>query len=102
MGGHGEPPARPDHPREGELIVSPNRRPVAKLGNRLSGTSPTNEEIKVGRAVADALAEELVKRISALGLPAERASGGRPPEGTLVIEGRFFVAQGWLTKDQAK
>jgi len=92
---------KPDRVLVYDFAVSPNdvslnRSPVARLGNRLSGKSPTEEEIKVGRAVANALAEELVKRISALGLPAQRASGVQPPaEGTLVIEGQFVsIAEG--------
>jgi hypothetical protein len=59
---------------------------------KLKGVPEATERKEVGRAVSDALADELVKKIQALGLPAERGDGplvddGRP---TLVIDGQFL------------
>ena len=55
------------------------------------GMSRTAEEIKVGHKVADAVAEELVKRIRSYGLMAERAFG--LPQGKakdLLIKGQLL------------
>ena len=55
-------------------------------------TPKTEEEIKVGRAVSDALAKNLVKELRKLGYPANRASGP-PPAGeakVLLIEGQIY------------
>ena len=55
------------------------------------GTSRTAEEIKLGHKVADAVAEELVKKISSYGLSAERAFG--LPQGknkVLMVKGQFL------------
>jgi hypothetical protein len=49
------------------------------------GTSRTAEEIKVGHKVADALAEELVKKIRTYGLMAERAFGLPSGKGNLLM-----------------
>src|SRR3990172_6922852 len=59
---------------------------------QLHGTTKPEEKDAVAGAVADTLAKELVKKIQALGLPAELAEGppsidGRP---TLVIDGQFL------------
>jgi hypothetical protein len=60
---------------------------------KLEGTTESAERREVGRAVADKLADHLVTKIQALGLPAERASGPAPRDGvpTLVIEGQFLA-----------
>ena len=50
------------------------------------GGSQTEEELKVGRSVADALSVELVKALKDLDLPIERASAAAVPGGTLAIE----------------
>jgi hypothetical protein len=50
-----------------------------------SKTSRTDQELAVGRQVADALANHLVTEIQALGLPASRASGP-PPAGGKVLQ----------------
>jgi hypothetical protein len=55
------------------------------------GTSRTAEEIKVGHKVADALANELVKKIRSYGLWADRSFGH--PSGTgrvLMVKGQFL------------
>jgi hypothetical protein len=47
--------------------------------------------LKIGREVAAAVSEEVVQRIRALGLPAERAPSIQPlTNGTLGIEGQFI------------
>jgi hypothetical protein len=70
--------------------VSLDRAVGAQLLQHLQGASQTEEQLKVGRAVAQALSVELVKAIQQLGLPAERA--GEAPlvtDNTLAIEGQF-------------
>ncbi len=54
----------------------------------------------LGQAVADALAIRLVEDIRALGLPAERATGGAPPAvGDLVVQGQFLrIDEGSATR----
>jgi hypothetical protein len=55
------------------------------------GTSRTAEEIKVGHKVADAVAEELVKKIRSYGLMAERAFGLPQGKGKVfLIKGQFL------------
>jgi hypothetical protein len=55
------------------------------------GTSRTAEEIKVGHKVADAVAEELVKKIRSYGLSAERAFGLPQGKGkVLMVKGQFL------------
>jgi len=55
------------------------------------GTSRTAEEIKVGHKVADAVAEELVKKIHSYGLPAERAFGLPQGKGkVLMVKGQLL------------
>ena len=59
-------------------------------GGQDPGTSRTAEEIKIGHAVANAVANALVKEINQYGLPAERAlsapsAGGR----LLMVKGQF-------------
>jgi hypothetical protein len=55
------------------------------------GTSRTAEEIKVGHKVADAVAEELVKKIRSYGLSVERAFGLPQSKGkVLMIKGQFL------------
>jgi Domain of unknown function (DUF4410) len=56
------------------------------------GTSRTAEEIKVGHKVADAVAEELVKKIRSYGLTAERAFGLPSGKGKiLMVKGQFMT-----------
>ncbi|MGW8221798.1 MAG: DUF4410 domain-containing protein [Syntrophobacteria bacterium] len=55
------------------------------------GTSRTAEEIKVGHKVADAVAEELVKKIRSYGLMAERAFGLPQGKGkVLMVKGQLL------------
>ena len=94
--GSSEPLPRPDRILVYDLAASPeaitpNGGVIARLHSLASATSQTEERSKVGREVADALSEELVRRIRALGLPAERASSLQPlADGTLAIEGQFI------------
>jgi hypothetical protein len=57
---------------------------------RGQGTSRTAQEIKIGHAVANAVAAELVTLIRGDGLPAQRALGWPARQGnTLMIKGQF-------------
>jgi len=60
---------------------------------KLQGISESSERADVGHSVANALADNLVKKIHELGLPAERAGGPPPRDGvpTLVIDGQFLA-----------
>jgi hypothetical protein len=60
---------------------------------KLQGISASTERRQVGQAVADALADNLVKKFHELGLPAERAYQPAPRDGvsTVVIEGQFLA-----------
>ena len=60
---------------------------------KLQGISASTERRQVGQAVADALADNLVKKFHAMGLPAERAFEPAPRDGvtTVVIEGQFLA-----------
>ncbi len=52
----------------------------------------TDDEVKLGRKLGADIAEELVKEIRDLGMPAERSSGGSSPEtGDLIIRGAFVT-----------
>jgi hypothetical protein len=56
------------------------------------GTSRSAEEIKIGHKVADAVAEELVKKINSYGLFAERAFGLPSGKGKiLMVKGQFLT-----------
>jgi len=58
---------------------------------KYKGTSRTAEEIKVGHKVADAVAEELVKKIRSYGLMADRGFGLPQAKGkTYMIKGQFL------------
>ncbi len=80
-----------------DFAVSPQEVSLdSAIGKRLArlmgGTPQTEEQLKVGRAVADALAKNLVKDIQKLGLPAERYAGALTTAGNvLVIEGQFLT-----------
>jgi hypothetical protein len=53
-------------------------------------TPQTSQEVAVGRKLGDLVATRLVGEILKLGLPAERAGSGPPPQlGNLIIKGEF-------------
>src|SRR5207245_5687344 len=59
-------------------------------GGQNPGTSRTAEEIKIGHAVANAVANALVKELNQYGLPAERALGAPSAGGRLLmVKGQF-------------
>jgi hypothetical protein len=66
--------------------------PTAAAAWKLKGISAPSERREVAHAVADAVADRLVTKIQALGLPAERASGPpQPGEGSvLAVTGHFL------------
>ena len=96
---------RPERILVYDFAVSPDEVTLTKgLGpdimNALNGPPRTARELKVGHAAANALAEELVKRIREFGLPAERAAG-YPVNAlnSLLIEGQILsVDQGNRTE----
>jgi hypothetical protein len=92
--------ARPDRILVYDFAVSPAEVELDKgLSSDLmqkyqehKGASRTAEEIKVGHKVADAVAEELVKKIRSYGLMAERAFGLPSGKGKiLMVKGQFMT-----------
>lgn len=71
-----------------DFAVHPSDVDVDK---RVGAKATTSEQIRMGRVVANALSEELVKEIpGALGLQAQRASASTPvPLNALMIKGQF-------------
>lgn len=67
--------------------------PTVVAAWKLQGISATSEERAVGRAVAAAVADNLVKKIQQMGLPAEFAEGPLPEDGppTIAIDGQFLA-----------
>jgi hypothetical protein len=64
---------------------------IMRQYEQYKGTSRTAEEIKVGHKVADAVAEELVKKIRSYGLWADRGFGLPQAKGkTFMIKGQFL------------
>lgn len=66
--------------------------PLQRLAGVLTGDTPDPDEqaVALGRTVADALAADLVEKIRAMGLPAERITRpDTPPEGAVAVSGQF-------------
>jgi hypothetical protein len=88
--------ARPERILVYDFATSPDDVDLTKgiipeLEDLVKKTPRTKEEKAVGRAVADALAKELVKEIQNFGLPAERVAGTPPGAGNILeIEGQFL------------
>ena len=58
-------------------------------------TRQTAEEIEVGRELGKRVAARLVEDLRGMGLPAERAASGPPPQpGDVVIQGEFVAIDG--------
>ncbi len=79
-----------------DLAVEPDeiklgRGVTPKIARLVKGSSRTEEEVAVGRAVASSLSKHLVQEIQDLGFQAERATGA-PLRGqnVLEIEGQFL------------
>jgi len=71
--------------------VSINSAIGARITNFVTNTSTTEEQKKVGKAVAFVLAEEIVKGLRELQLSAERVSTVTPPPNKiLTVEGQFI------------
>jgi len=63
----------------------------AELEQMAKGTPRTEQELQIGRKAARALSDELVERINAMGLPAQRAVGAPANwANALLIEGQFL------------
>jgi hypothetical protein len=72
--------------------VQLDRSPTVVAAWKVQGTSETSERRQVAQSVADAVADNLVKKIREMGLPAELAEGPIPENGpTLVIDGQFLA-----------
>jgi hypothetical protein len=74
-----------------DFTVDPADVAVDQLGpDFVSGEAPTSERLQQGRAVAQALSEELVTEMAKLGITARRArDSSNVPMHSLVIKGQF-------------
>jgi len=88
--------ARPERVLVYDFAVSPeqvqlDRGLSAEIVQMSQGTSRTEQEIQVGQKAARVLADELVKEINAMGLPAQRVAGAPMNwANSLLIEGQFL------------
>jgi hypothetical protein len=74
--------------------LNPDVVPPGQPGS--GGAARTEEEIRVGKAAAKVLTDNLVQELRNRGIDAQRASGAAPAEmNTLSIRGRFL----WRDKD---
>src|SRR5438132_5495768 len=87
---------RPDRVLVYDFAVSANDVKLnsaigARLANLVTGAQENEEQVKLGRAVAKALSESLVKELDQLGLPVEQASSETMPTATtVIIHGQFL------------
>lgn len=78
------------------FAVSPDEVQLTKgiepeIAQAMSGTPRTEQEIKLGRAVAQTIADEIVSQIQQMGLAASRAAGTPPAYGNnALIEGQLL------------
>jgi len=102
-GGVSTPVPKPDRILVYDFAVTPEE---VKLDAGLSarapqffeehqGTSRTAQEIKIGRAVVNAVAIERVKEINTYGLVAERALGWPAPSGNVLLVLTPTAARWW-------
>src|SRR5262245_50589759 len=88
-------------PRPNQVVVYPfavnpaqvtqNQGLLQGAINNMEGVSTVANEESIGQDAANALADEMVKRINALGLPSWRVPRGAPaPVNSLVIDGHFI------------
>lgn len=74
------------HPEE----IQENSGLFAKAARSLTDADQVEEQLRIGREVADALATELTEKIAALGLRALRADANMPvTDGSVLVTGRF-------------
>ena len=73
--------------------VQLDNSPTVMASWRAAGTTASSEQRQVATSVADAVADNLVTEIQALGMPAQRAAGPPPEDGipTLAITGQFMA-----------
>jgi len=87
-------------PRPNQVVVFPfavnpaqvteNQGLIQGVINNLGSTTDSQREEATGQDAANAMADEMVKKITALGLPAVRLQRGMPlPANSLVIDGHF-------------
>jgi hypothetical protein len=71
--------------------VTENQGFIQGVINNMGSTTTYQRQEATGQDAANALADEMVKKISALGLPAVRLQQGAPlPADSLVVDGRFI------------
>jgi hypothetical protein len=99
------PQRRPERILVYEFAIAPDEVHLDKglsadVIRAAEGTPRTTEERQIGQAAARVLADELVQKIQAMGIPAERASGAPLRwSNAVVIEGQFVsIDQGNRTE----
>jgi hypothetical protein len=87
-------------PRPDQVIVFPfavnpaqvteNQGILQRVVDNMGSTTTSERDQEIGQDAASALADEMVKKINALGLPAQRLQRGmQPPPNSLIIDGHF-------------
>lgn len=72
--------------------VKENSAFFARMARNFEQADQTDEEIRIGREVADALAAELTQKIQAMGLSALRADKNMPLKpGSVLVTGHFLT-----------
>lgn len=88
--------ARPDRVLVSYFAISPdqvqlNRGIFARIRRSASDESLTDREMEAARDTQAAIAKELVDRLKKYGLPAELATGGAAPSGSLLVQGQIVA-----------
>jgi hypothetical protein len=98
--------ARPNQIWVYDFIAAPADMPAdSSLAGQVSApsTPPTPEELEIGRKYGAMIAQELVKDIQAMGMPATEAGPGSAPQvGDCVIRGYIVSTEGGGTKAMAE
>src|SRR5580700_10761692 len=98
--------ARPNQIWVYDFVASPSDMPAdSSLAGEVGApsTPPTPEELEIGRKYGAMIAEELVKDIQAMGMPATLAGPGASPQiGDGVIRGYIVSTQGGSTGNMVK
>jgi hypothetical protein len=90
------PAPRPERILVYDIAVAPDEVQLdrgfsAELMEAVKGTPRTEQELQIGHAAAKALSDELVKKINAMGLPAERVVGVPANwANAALVEGQFL------------
>lgn len=90
----GEKLARPDRIIVHDFTANPAEvPPESSFAAEMAGvTTPTPEQLEVGRKLGAEVAKQLVADLQGMGLPAVRAAGQRPPQVNDIVLQGYFVS----------